>query len=457
VTLRARLAVAATLVTIVLAVGGFAIVHSIARSEHHQVDRRLLAAVPATFRVAPPGAPRPTGRAEQRENFSAIYVARVEADGTRVAFATQQGADADAAPELPKVESSGPDAVHIVTVHSVGGSGRWRATLFTNSVGDGRVLLAVSMDRADATVRRVELMVAALAGVTLLAVGLGGWWILRLGLRPIAEVTAVADAIAGGERARRVRLTNRKTEAGHLGLAFNVMLDEHQASEDRLRQFVADASHELRTPVASIRAFADLYRQGDLDTPEALSDAMRRIGGESARMAGLVEDLLLLARLDEGRPLERDCVDVAAILTDAALDASVTHPSRRVCTAIEPDLTTTGDDARLRQVVNNVLHNALTHAGAEATLTVAGYRDGDDVVVEVDDDGVGMSAEESGHAFDRFWRANTARSRRTNGAGLGLSIVRAISEAHGGRVVLESAPGQGTKVRIALPFRPIAS
>ena len=117
-----------------------------------------------------------------------------------------------------------------------------------------------------------------------------------------------------------VRVGNRKTEAGHLGLAFNVMLDEHQSNEDRLRQFVADASHELRTPVASIRAFADLYRQGDLDSPESLSDAMRRIGGESARMAGLVEDLLLLARLDEGRPLERECVDVAGILTDAALD-----------------------------------------------------------------------------------------------------------------------------------------
>ena len=126
-----------------------------------------------------------------------------------------------------------------------------------------------------------------------------------------------------------------------------------------------------------------------------------------------------------------------------------------MCTAIEPHLTTTGDDARLRQVVNNVLHNALIHAGRDATLTVAGYRDGNDVVMEVDDDGVGMSTEESSHAFDRFWRANVSRTRRSNGAGLGLSIVRAISEAHGGRVVLESAPGRGTKVRIALPYRSV--
>jgi two-component system, OmpR family, sensor kinase len=452
-TLRARLAVVAALVTVVLAAGGFAIVHAVARSEQHQVDRRLRAAVPATFRVSPPGSPSPIERPVQRENFSDVYVARIEPDGIRLTFATQQGTGAT--PELPKALSSSPTDPHIVTVDSVSGNGRWRAVLFSNSVDDVRVLVAVSMDRADATVRQVELTIAALAGVTLLAVGLGGWWILRLGLRPIAEVTAVADAITAGERARRVRVGNPKTEAGHLGEAFNVMLDEHQSNEDRLRQFVADASHELRTPVASIRAFADLYRQGDLDSPEALSDAMRRIGGESARMAGLVEDLLLLARLDEGRPLERECVDVAGILTDAALDASVTHPSRTVCTAIEPDLTTTGDDARLRQVVNNVLHNALTHAGREATLTVAGYRDGDDVVMEVDDDGVGMSPEESTHAFDRFWRANTSRSRRSNGAGLGLSIVRAISEAHGGRVVLESAPGRGTKVRIALPYRPL--
>lgn len=452
-TLRARLAVVAALVTAVLAVGGFAIVHSIARSERHQVDRRLQAAVTPAVRMAPPGSPRPSGRPEQRESFSDIYVARIEADGSRVVFATQQGTNADAAPALPNTVSTAPDDPHIVTVGSLGGGGRWRAVLFTNSLSATRVLVAVSMDRADATVRQAELTIAALAGATLIAVGLGGWWILRLGLRPIAEVTAVADAITGGERARRVRVGNPKTEAGHLGLAFNVMLDEHQANEDRLRQFVADASHELRTPVASIRAFADLYRQGDLDSPEALSDAMRRIGGESARMAGLVEDLLLLARLDEGRPLERECVDVAAILTDAALDASVTHPSRKVSTAIEPELTTTGDDARLRQVVNNVLHNALTHAGPDATLAVVGYREGNNVVMEVDDDGVGMSAEESGHAFDRFWRANTSRTRRTNGAGLGLSIVRAISEAHGGRVVLESAPGRGTRVRIVLPCR----
>jgi two-component system OmpR family sensor kinase len=455
-TLRARLAVVAALVTVVLAVGGFTIVHAVARSEQRQVDRRLRAAVPATFRVSPPGSPRPNGRPEQRENFSDIYVARIEVDGSRVAFATQQGAAPGAAPSLPTNQSISPNDPHIVTVGSLTGGGRWRAALFSNSVDDARVLVAVSMDRADAIVHQVELTIALLAGVTLLAVGLGGWWILRLGLRPIAEVTAVADAIAGGERGRRVRVRNRKTEAGHLGVAFNVMLDEHQANEDRLRQFVADASHELRTPVASIRAFADLYRQGDLDSPESLSDAMRRIGGESARMAGLVEDLLLLARLDEGRPLERECVDVAGILTDAALDASVTHPSRKVCTAIQPDLTTTGDDARLRQVVNNVLHNALTHAGTDATLTVAGYRDGDDVVMEVDDDGVGMSPEESSHAFDRFWRANTSRTRRSNGAGLGLSIVRAISEAHGGRVVLESSPGHGTKVRIALPYHSVA-
>jgi two-component system OmpR family sensor kinase len=158
-----------------------------------------------------------------------------------------------------------------------------------------------------------------------------------------------------------------------------------------------------------------------------------------------------------GERSRRVRVDVAGILTDAALDASVTHPSRKVCTAIEPHLTTTGDDARLRQVVNNVLHNALTHAGNDATLTVAGYRDGDDVVMEVDDDGVGMSAEDSSHAFDRFWRAKSSRRRRSNGAGLGLSIVRAISEAHGGRVVLESMPGEDTRVRIALPYRSVVS
>jgi two-component system OmpR family sensor kinase len=315
----------------------------------------------------------------------------------------------------------------------------------------GRILVAVSLQQADATMDKVRLTVFGVGAGILLAIGLAGWWVLRLGLRPIAEVTEVADAITAGDRSRRLPVRDLRTEAGHLGRAFNVMLDEHQAGEDRLRRFVADASHELRTPVAAIRGFADLYRAGALDDPATLNEAMRRIGGESARMAGLVEDLLLLARLDEGRPLEAAPVDLSGVLRDAAFDASATHPTRTVTAEVVDDLTVVGDEARLRQVLANVVQNALTHAGADASVVVRGRRQGDLCIVEVADDGAGMPTEEAVMAFDRFWRADRSRARNANGAGLGLSIVRAITEAHGGRVALDSAPDRGTTVRVVLP------
>jgi two-component system, OmpR family, sensor kinase len=293
--------------------------------------------------------------------------------------------------------------------------------------------------------------VGMVGAVLALALALGGWWVLRLGLRPIAEVTGVAEAITAGDRSRRVRVVRPRTEAGQLGNAMNVMLDERQADEDRLRRFVADASHELRTPVAAIRGFADLYRNGDLDEPGALADAMRRIGGESARMAGLVDDLLLLARLDEGRPLERGRVDLSQVLRDAAFDASATHPSRTVTTEVADGLAVEGDDARLRQVMANLVQNALVHAGPSARVTVRGRREGDRCVAEVADDGVGLAPTDIEHAFDRFWRADPARLRHASGSGLGLSIVRAITEASGGRVTLTSTAGLGTTVRVVLP------
>jgi two-component system OmpR family sensor kinase len=387
-----------------------------------------------------------------RENFSDVYVAWIEADGSRVTVATLQS-NGEAAPEMPTTVSEGPGAYEIQTVAALEGSHRWRAVLL-GTPGRPRLLVAVTLQRADATTERLQWAVIGGAVGTLAVLGLAGWWIVRLGLRPIAEVTAAADAITAGERHTRVTVTNARTEAGHLGRAFNVMLDEHQAVEDRLRRFIADASHELRTPVASIRGFADLHRQGGLDSPDALADAMRRIGGESARMADLVDDLLLLARLDEGRPLAREPVDLAVILHDAALDVSVTHPSRVVDLDVTEPLVVIGDDARLRQVVTNLVHNALRHAGPDARITLRGHPRGQVCVVEVHDDGVGLDADGAAHAFDRFWRADHARARSGAGAGLGLSIVRAIVDAHGGRVALESAPGAGTTVRLGLPAAP---
>ena len=447
--LRARLAVVTALLLAVVAAGGWAVVRVVPRSQLAEVDRQLAtSAVPQAFALLNTDRPVPPVPADRP--FAAVYVAVIGTDGSRHAVVLPGAVPSPSEPKAPGVASA-PGQVRPATVGSIDGGPRWRVVLLGAPDRPDQILVGVSLARTDATARQVRLTVWAVGAVLVLALALGGWWLWRLGLRPIAEVTGVADAITAGDRSRRVRGTNRRTEAGHLGVAMNLMLDEHQAAEARLRRFVSDASHELRTPVAAIRGFADLYRNGDLDEPGALADAMRRIGGESAPLAGLVDDLVLLARLDEGRPLEQARVDLSGLLRDAALDASATHPSRTVRTEIVDDLAVTGDPARLHQVAANLVHNALVHAGPDATVVVRGRRQGERCVIEVADDGAGLDADQAALAFDRFWRADPARPRQANGSGLGLSIVCAIVEASGGRVALDSAPGQGTTVRVVLP------
>ena len=290
------------------------------------------------------------------------------------------------------------------------------------------------------------LLVGRLA--VLAAVIAAAWWVLRCALRPIGEVTRVAEAVLAGDRSRRVAVGFAGTEAAHLAGALNLILDQQQATEEQLRRFIADASHELRTPVAAIAGFTDLYRQGAIQ-PEQLADLMRRIGQEAARMRGLVEDLLLLARLDEGRPLDRAPVNPAALVADAILDASATHPSRtlRVVGPTNTDAYVLGDQARLRQVLAILVSNALTHTRGAVTITLDAAAGGP--VVVVGDQGPGMDREAVARAFDRFWRGDVARER--GGSGLGLAIAQAIVEAHGGTITLTSSLSSGTHVRVALP------
>jgi two-component system, OmpR family, sensor kinase len=250
------------------------------------------------------------------------------------------------------------------------------------------------------------------------------------------------------------------TEAAELGTALNRMLGrietsfaERQATEDRLRQFVADASHELRTPVTTIRGYAELHRRGALDDPDELAQAMRRTESEAERMAGLVDDMLLLARLDQGRPVERRPVDLGVLAIDAASDARAVAPERAVRAQTEAGVVVDGDEHRLRQVLANLVRNALVHTPPWATIRVSVWRepDGGPAVAEVADDGPGMSDDQAAHAFDRFYRADPGRARDRGGSGLGLAIVQAIALAHGGRATLATAPGTGTTVRVELP------
>ncbi len=302
---------------------------------------------------------------------------------------------------------------------------------------------------------QVEL-IATLVILGLLA--LVTFWVLRLGVRPIKTMTATATAIAEGDLSHRVPDVKPGTEAGELGRALNAMLGrledafgQRDQTEARLRRFAADASHELRTPVTTIRGYAELYRRGALDDPHDLSEAMRRTEQEAIRMGRLIEDLLLLARLDQGRPLEHQPVDLAAIARDAVADAAATQPERVITTRIADHLVVDGDDGRLRQVVANLMSNVLVHTEPSVPVEVRVGTDGTIAAVEVHDDGPGLPPEIASQVFERFFRADPARARNKGGAGLGLAISQSIAEAHGGRVLFDSGPGRGTTVRIELP------
>lgn len=446
-TLRSRLGVAAAVMLTAVLVAGWLVTQIVRASQIDQLDRQLTAAVPISRVISSEEPPieRRARRIPDGSPLSDVYIARIDDGGRRVIARSQLTEDRE--PSLPRTSSAFGSELVPMTIGSTDGSGSWRALRM--ALPDGaEVLIAIPFDRVDATARRTAITVVAAGAAIVLAMGFMGWWLLRLGLRPIAEVTEVADAIFSGDRSRRVREQPRGTEAAQLARAFNLMLDEQAATEMRLRQFVADASHELRTPVSAIGGFADLWRQGALDESE-LGDAMRRIGRETARMRGLVEDLLLLARLDEGRPLAKEPIDLVQLVRDAALNASATHPSRQIDIDADDAVIVQGDEGRLRQVVDNLVTNALVHGGPESTVKVRVEPRASDVVLSVSDDGPGMSSTEVDHAFDRFWRADAARARA--GTGLGLPIVRSVVQAHGGTVSLRSARGQGTTVLVVFP------
>jgi two-component system OmpR family sensor kinase len=330
---------------------------------------------------------------------------------------------------------------------------RQRATLY----------VAIPMSDVNDTLHQlllIELVVAAsvLAGTAALA-----WWMVKIGLRPLEHMADTAGAIAKGDLSRRVEPADEQTEVGRLGLALNEMLhqiehafDERTASEERLRRFVGDASHELRTPLTSIRGYAELFRRGAAQRPDDLEKTMRRIEEEASRMGVLVDDLLLLARLDQRRPLDRTPVDLTRLATDAVDDARAVAPERSITYTPNGAVTVAGDEPRLRQILANLLSNAVQHTPESAAIEVAVVNDDTDAVIEVRDEGPGMSPDDASHAFDRFWRSDPSRARTSGGAGLGLAIVAAIAETHGGTAELDTTLGQGATFRVRLP-REVAS
>jgi two-component system OmpR family sensor kinase len=319
----------------------------------------------------------------------------------------------------------------------------------------------------DATVHRmIWIAIASVAAGIVVAGGIGTW-IVRRSLAPLRRVAATASRVselnlAEGQVALLDRLpttdTDTRTEVGQVGAAFNGMLDHvdealgaRQSSEQRVRQFVADASHELRTPLASIKGYAELSRREGEPVPEGVRHALTRIESEADRMAGLVGDLLLLARLDAGRPLDRDEVDLSMLVVNAVSDAHAAAPDHDFSLDLPPDpICVVGDEARLHQVVANLLANARAHTPAGTRVTTSVRRAGPQVRLSVQDDGPGVPESLQGNVFERFARGDDARNRAKGSTGLGLSIVAAVVRAHGGSVELKSRPGD-TTFTIVLP------
>jgi len=368
------------------------------------------------------------------------------------------GTEEPSPPKLPQTialptrpEKGGPDRVSYFTVAAQEGGGRYRVRASLDPGSSYVLVIATSLNGVDGTLHRlllIELFVslAVLGGIV--AVGL---WIVRLGLRPLAAIERTAAQIAGGDLSHRVELAEPHTEVGRLGLVLNSMLDRIEVSDRQLRRFVADASHELRTPLAAVRAYAELFQRGADRRPDDLARAMRGISRESERMSLLVDDLLLLARLDEGQPLEREPVELSEVAAEAVETARALDPARPIDLAAE-HARVLGDRARLRRVLDNLLGNVRSHtpAGTPAHVRVSAMNGS--AVIEVADEGPGLPAGESENVFRRFYRTDASRSRDSGGVGLGLSIVAAIAEAHDGVATADSGPGGGAVFRITLPL-----
>ena len=467
--LRARL-LAASLALVVcgLVVADVATYSALRRFMYDRIDAQLASARDSVVRTLLVR----DGRfvRAQLEQISSIvpgvYV-QVRDAGDNVLIATS-GPQVGENPVLPsQLVSSlpdGPNGGDVRTVPSSTGDGDYR--VLVTPLGQGAIAVALPLDDTAATLRRlvrIELLVTVFVVGAAAAVGL---WLVRLGLRPLADIERTADAISGGDLSHRVPVSptdgSSATEVGRLRRAFNVMLDridvafaEQREAEQRVRRFVADASHELRTPVAAVRAYAELYRRGAAERPDDLARVMRSIEDEAARMGVLVDDLLLLTRLDEGRPLERRQVDLGAVAADAVAAAKAVDPYRPLTLSVEGSVEVLGDRDRLRQVADNLLANVRAHTPPGSPADVVVRADGD-AVLEVADRGPGLPEDAAAQVFERFYRADPSRARDgaggAGGSGLGLSIVRAIAEAHGGTATVSARPGGGAVFSVRLPL-----
>ncbi len=443
----------------------------------HQLTEHGLAGLSTSGASRSPDGGDPRDEDAERGPLPSAFVVQVVDDKGNIVYGpTSNLVDSgEPLPDLPTdVSGSAEDAAF--TVDAVSGGGQWRVIAETVTLTDGStgtMLVAQSLGEVQSTLDRLVGLLVVIGLLTVLVLAGVGYLVVRASLRPLAEVERTAAAIASGDLTSRVPEGDPRTEVGQLAVALNGMLAqietafaeraaseaEARGSEERMRRFVADASHELRTPLTSIRGFAELYRQGAASEPHEVRRLFRRIEDEAAHMGLLVEDLLLLARLDQQRPLAQAPVDLLPLATDAVEDVHVVQPERPVrlvLGAIDPPPVVVGDEPRLRQVLRNLVANALQHTPTdtpvEVRLSTSPPVDGRPgrVLLEVVDHGPGMAAADAERVFERFYRADPSRNRADGGTGLGLPIVASLVAAHGGTIALETAPGEGARFRLEL-------
>lgn len=443
-------------------------------------DQRLVeVAEPLVSQVAPeilgrPGTTKKTPTQKTLRDLlpTEFYVQITTPDGTLVGHqgVSSPGNNNDV-PHLPVIDSS-EVAAHLNSAtgnyepFTVSGSqSDWRVIALP--ANNGKLLVAVALPLDSEVGNTLGRAKAALIGIGLIALALTGcvaWLAISSAFRPLRDIEQTATAIAAGDLSRRVASAPSDTELGRLSSSLNTMLGQIEsafaassASEARMRRFVSDASHELRTPLVTIRGYAELYRQGAIATSGDLESAMTRIENEAKRMGGLVEDLVMLARLDEQRAADVTDVDMSQLARDAVADTQVIAPDREIglsgIDGAEPAAAAVvrGDEARLRQVVTNLITNAIRHTPDGTAIEIGIGAIGGEVVLDVRDHGEGIGEDQVAKVFERFYRTDSSRNRDTGGSGLGLSIVAAIVAAHHGRVEVLPTDGGGATFRVSLP------
>ena len=485
-TLRLRLVLAlVVLLTAGLVLFGLSTYSLYARNQYQRLDDDVRASVPFVTRQVVEAAglassPRPSsgqtpdsgGSGHDTGGGSPPPEAPVSTygelrDSAGLVVSHVQLSTSTAQPRLAKTLAVGARP-RLFNTGSVSGAGSWR--VYVSAAGPpaphgDTVVIALPSTGISSSLHRLVFIEVSGAALLLAVLCLGAWLILRRGLRPIERMAVTAGSISAGDLSQRVSPSGGPGEIGQLGLALNTMLDEIEASfaereatEQRLRQFLADASHELRTPLTSIQGFAELFRiENDgggagLNSEIDLPTILRRIEEEAGRMKGLVEDLLLLARLDQTRPIERRPVDLAVLAADACTDAVAAAPGRAITLDAPKPVVVSGDESHLRQAIANLVANAVRHTPDGSAIDVGARLQDGQATVSVRDHGGGLEPTTLEHAFDRFWQADRARSGP--GAGLGLSIVAAIAAEHGGSAEAGNADGGGAVFTLRMSLRP---